>query len=57
MEKNSPTAYASVRLPNGIAQLRDLAIGDVDAIVSYWFTSGDDFLDFMGIDRERLGTM
>jgi hypothetical protein len=49
--------YASVRLPNGVAELRDLALGDVGALVRYWFTSGDDFLDFMGIDRQRLGTM
>jgi hypothetical protein len=43
-------------LPKGVAALRDLTIGDIDSIVRYWFTSGDAFLDFMGVDRERLGT-
>jgi hypothetical protein len=49
--------HASVKTPRGVAALRDFAVEDVDAIVRYWFTSGDEFLDFMGIDRERLGTM
>ena len=49
--------HASVKVPRGVAALRDFAAEDVDAIVSYWFTSGDEFLDFMGVDRERLGTM
>lgn len=57
MEKSSPSVYASVKLSKGVAELRDLTLGDIDALVSYWFTSGDDFLDFMGIDRQRLGTM
>jgi hypothetical protein len=49
--------YASVKVPGGVAALRDLAAADVEAIVRYWFTSGDQFLDFMGVDRNRLGTM
>ena len=43
-------------MPTGVAALRDLVAEDVDALVSYWFTSGDEFLDFMGVDRKRLGT-
>jgi RimJ/RimL family protein N-acetyltransferase len=37
--------------------LRDITFEDVDPIARYWFTSSDEFLDFMGIDRERLGTI
>jgi hypothetical protein len=49
--------HASVKTAKGVAALRDLAANDVEDIVRYWFTSGDEFLDLMGIDRERLGTM
>jgi RimJ/RimL family protein N-acetyltransferase len=49
--------HASVRIPQGVAALRDLEASDIDALVSYWFGSGDEFLNFMGIDRGRLGTM
>lgn len=52
-----PSVHTSVKMPKGAAALRDLAVEDVDAIVRYWFTSSDEFLDFMGIDRQRLGTM
>jgi len=51
------SVHASVKLPSGLAALRDLSENDIDAVVHYWFTSGDEFLDFMGVDRERLGTM
>lgn len=57
MQKSNPSVHASVKVSKGVAALRDFAVEDVDAIVEYWFTSGDDFLDFMGIDRKRLGTM
>ncbi len=50
-------AHASVKTHRGTAALRDLTSEDVDAIARYWFTSSDEFLDFMGIDRERLGTI
>lgn len=52
-----PSVHASVRLASGVAALRDLDKNDVDTVVRYWFTSSDEFLDFMGVDRERLGTM
>jgi hypothetical protein len=48
--------YASVNTPLGIAELRDLGPDDLDAIVHFWYASGDEFLDFLGIDRARLGT-
>ena len=50
-------AHASVKLPGGVAALRDIAADDIESIVRYWFTSGEEFLDFMGVDRRRLGTM
>lgn len=48
--------HASTRTKLGVAALRDLESNDLDAIVRFWFDSGDDFLDFLGIDRLRLGT-
>jgi hypothetical protein len=49
--------HASVQVPRGVATLRDLGIEDLEPIVRYWFSSGEEFLDFMGVDRKRLGTM
>jgi hypothetical protein len=48
--------HASVDTPAGGAALRDFSAQDVDAVIEYWLTSSDDFLDFMGVDRNRLGT-
>jgi hypothetical protein len=48
--------YASVNTPVGVAELRDLGADDLDTIVHFWYGSGDEFLDFLGIDRARLGT-
>jgi hypothetical protein len=56
-QKSNPSVHASAKVSNGVAALRAFTTEDVDAIVEYWFTSGHDFLDFMGIDRKRLGTM
>jgi hypothetical protein len=47
--------HASVKTPVGEAKLRDLVAEDVDFIVRFWYESGDAFLDFVGIDRARLG--
>jgi RimJ/RimL family protein N-acetyltransferase len=48
--------HASTPTKLGTAALRDLEPDDLDALVHFWFESGDDFLDFLGIDRLRLGT-
>jgi RimJ/RimL family protein N-acetyltransferase len=48
--------HASTQTKLGIAALRDLHVDDLDAIVRFWYESGDEFLDFIGIDRSRLGT-
>jgi RimJ/RimL family protein N-acetyltransferase len=47
--------HASVQTPSGAAQLRDLEGRDIEPIAHYWFESGDAHLDFLGIDRNRLG--
>ena len=47
--------HASLRGPLGIATLRDLMEDDIPPVVHYWFTSSDEFLNFMGVDRQRLG--
>ncbi|HXP87020.1 MAG TPA: GNAT family N-acetyltransferase [Bryobacteraceae bacterium] len=52
-----PVVYAAASTPVGLAALRDLRPEDLDAIVRFWHTSGDEFLDFLGIDRSRLGTV
>ena len=48
--------HSSTEVPLGTAVLRDLIEDDIEAIVRYWFSSSDEFLDFMGVDRARLGT-
>ena len=46
---------ACVKSRVGEATLCDLTAEDVDSIVRFWYESGDAFLDFVGIDRGRLG--
>jgi len=48
--------FASVKTPHGTAGLRDLTSADLPAIVDYWLLSPDEHLDFMGVDRQRLGS-
>ncbi|MEN3952216.1 hypothetical protein [Iodidimonas sp. SYSU 1G8] len=51
----TPERYGSEAIPAGIAAFRDLAEDDIEAIVHYWYTSGDDYLAYLGIDKTRLG--
>jgi|HubBroStandDraft_4_1064222.scaffolds.fasta_scaffold66131_2 hypothetical protein len=51
-----PIVHATVSTRAGLATLRDLGEGDVDAIVRYWHESGEEHLDAIGIDRVRLGS-
>jgi len=48
-----------VTLPTRAGELcvRDAIAEDVDAFVSYWHESGDAHLQFLGIDRAKLGTV
>ena len=46
----------TVRTPVGAAVLRALAAEDVEDVVRFWHETGDELLDFLGIDRSRLGT-
>jgi hypothetical protein len=48
--------FASVNTANGMAGLRDLAPADVPAIVDYWLLSPNEYLAFMGVDRQLLGS-
>jgi RimJ/RimL family protein N-acetyltransferase len=48
--------FAAVKTVHGIAGLRDLAAADLPAIVDYWVLSPTEQLDFMGVDRQRLGS-
>jgi RimJ/RimL family protein N-acetyltransferase len=36
--------------------LRDLEPGDIDALVAYWVDADPEYLDFLGVDRAKLGT-
>jgi hypothetical protein len=47
----------AVQTKAGLAALRPLKAADIDAIVRFWYGSGDELLDFLGIDRSRLGTV
>ena len=50
------STFASVKTVHGIASLRDLASADLPAIVDYWLLAPVEHLEFMGIDRQSLGT-
>ncbi|MGB8540759.1 MAG: hypothetical protein WCD49_03890 [Candidatus Acidiferrales bacterium] len=47
---------ASVKTANGFAGLRYLTFADLPAIADYWLLSPDEYLNSMGVDRERLGS-
>lgn len=49
--------HATADAPAGRALLRDLHPGDVNAADDFWYSSGDDFLDFLGIDRPLPGAV
>jgi len=49
------TIHAHQQTAAGLAALDDLSDGGVEAIVRYWHESSDAHLDFLGIDRARLG--
>jgi RimJ/RimL family protein N-acetyltransferase len=36
--------------------LRDLEPDDIDALVAYWVDADPEYLDFLGVDRAKLGT-
>jgi hypothetical protein len=48
--------YAAINTAAGGVALRDLTSADVEHVVRFWHSSSDDFLDFLGIDRQRLGS-
>jgi len=47
--------FGTVKTASAVAGLRDLVAEDIPAIVEYWTKSLPEFLEFMGVDRERLG--
>jgi hypothetical protein len=55
-EGSSVSVFASVKTTSGIAGLRDLSSADLPAIIDYWLLSPDEYLAFMGVDRQRLGS-
>lgn len=47
--------HASVQTSAGLATLEDIASGDIEGIVRFWHEGSDELLDYVGIDRIRLG--
>lgn len=52
----SPPVHAWAKTRLGLAALRDLGPEDIENVVAYWYQSGDQHLDALGIDRTLLGT-
>jgi RimJ/RimL family protein N-acetyltransferase len=50
------STFASVKTKHGIAGLRDLTAADIPAIIDYWLLSPSEYLDFMGVNRQLLGS-
>lgn len=56
LEWSYVSTFASLKTVHGIAGLRDLTPADLPAIVDYWLLSPVEYLDFMGVDRQLLGS-
>jgi RimJ/RimL family protein N-acetyltransferase len=56
LERVQVSTFASVKTVHGKAGLRDLTSADLPAIVDYWLLSPDEHLDFMGVNRQLLGS-
>jgi hypothetical protein len=48
--------HARVQTPSGIAGIRDLQESDIQNVVTYWHGSSAEHLDYLGIDRQLLGS-
>ncbi|MDQ3935488.1 MAG: GNAT family N-acetyltransferase [Actinomycetota bacterium] len=48
--------YLRTELGDAEVVLRDLREEDIEAFVAYWHESPPEHLDFLGVDREKLGT-
>lgn len=48
--------YLHTELGEAKVVLRDLAEDDIETFVAYWHESAPEHLDFLGVDRDKLGT-
>ena len=48
--------HAEQKTAEGIATLCDAQEADIEPIIDYWYSSTEDYLADMGVDRRRLGT-
>jgi hypothetical protein len=48
--------HTAVHTKVGVAALRALGPEDIEPIMRFWHSSGDELLDYLGIDRSLLGT-
>lgn len=56
VERTYVSTFASVKTVHGMAGLRDLTPADVSAVADYWLLSPPEHLDFMGVNRQLLGS-
>ena len=48
--------FASMKTAKGIAGLRELTPADLPTIIDYWLSMPNEQLDFLGVDRQLLGS-
>jgi ribosomal protein S18 acetylase RimI-like enzyme len=48
--------YAQITFDGKDLVVRDLHDEDIDVFISYWHDSPDEYLDFLGVDRDKLGS-
>src|SRR5579871_4875465 len=51
----STMIHAEQKTAEGIATLCDAQEADIESIIDYWYSSTEEYLADMGVDRTRLG--
>jgi hypothetical protein len=54
--RNDTAVLASIQMRVGTLAIRDAVPSDVDAFLKYWHYSGDKIINFLRINRVKLGT-
>jgi RimJ/RimL family protein N-acetyltransferase len=55
-QEATPVIYGQREHDGQQLVLRDLEPADIDALVAYWHDADPEYLDFLGVDRDKLGT-
>jgi RimJ/RimL family protein N-acetyltransferase len=56
-QEATPVIYDQLEHDGHELVLRDLEPDDIGALVAYWVEADPAYLDFLGVDREKLGTV